>query len=253
MLIDLNYLLEKKPDFFEITQTEQIKYLAFVHTKNINASSFDHNNVKQIYDSFNLSIPTNFAREFKKLLIGKLPVLVKKSGGYVFHPRAEKILTLEIFSTSSSISKNDPKTQRNTELFSRYDLHPKIKRVSFRQFQDGFYKEAIQNAFVEVIDNVKLKANNPTRTSNGRTYELDGDDLMNRVFGCDDQNPIIKFNDLSSGLERAEQRGFMNLFKGIVGIRDKKAHLNFIQQDPLKTIEYLSLASLLMRLMDESN
>lgn len=43
----------------------------------------------------------------------------------------------------------------------------------------------------------------------------------------------------------------MNLFKGIVGIRDKKAHLNYIQQDPLKTLEYLFLASLLMRLLDE--
>lgn len=74
---------------------------------------------------------------------------------------------------------------------------------------------------------------------------------MNRVFGCDNQTPIIKFNNLSNSLDKAEQRGIMNLFKGIVGLRDKKAHLNFIQNDPIKTIEYLALASLLIRLLDE--
>ena len=137
---------------------------------------------------------------------------------------------------------------QRTELFARYDFHPKIKEVAFQQFENYDFKGAIQNALVEVIDQVKIRANHP-KNSNGR--ELDGDDLMNQVFGCDNQKPKIKFNPLSSSLDKAEQRGFMNLFKGIVGIRDKKAHLNFLQKDPLKTIEYLSLASLLMRLLDE--
>ena len=89
-----------------------------------------------------------------------------------------------------------------------------------------------------------------TKNANGR--DLDGDDLMNQIFGCDNQSPKIKFNELKTSLDKAEQRGLMNLFKGIVGIRDKKAHLNFIQNDPLKTTEYLSLASLLTRLLDEN-
>jgi uncharacterized protein (TIGR02391 family) len=116
------------------------------------------------------------------------------------------------------------------------------------QFENNDFKGAIQNALVEVIDQVKIKAGHP-KNKNGR--DLDGDDLMNHVFGCDNQEPKIKFNALRNSLDKAEQRGLMNLFKGIVGVRDKKAHLNFIQQDPLKTIEYLSLASLLMRLLDE--
>lgn len=141
-----------------------------------------------------------------------------------------------------------PSGQR-TALFERYDFHPKIKEVSFKQFEDGYFKEAIQNALVEVIEQVKVKAKRP-KNANGR--DLDGDDLMNQIFGCDNQSPKIKFNELKTSLDKAEQRGLMNLFKGIVGIRDKKAHLNFIQNDPLKTIEYLSLASLLMRLLDEN-
>ena len=96
---------------------------------------------------------------------------------------------------------------------------------------------------------MKVKTRYPKNT-NGK--DLDGDDLMNHVFGCDNQRPKIKFNSLKTSLEKAEQRGLMNLFKGIVGVRDRKAHLNFIQHDPLKTIEYLSFASLLMRLLDEN-
>lgn len=137
---------------------------------------------------------------------------------------------------------------KRTELFVRYDFHPQIKKVAFQQFENNDFKGAIQNALVEVVDQVKIKTGHP-KNANGR--ELDGDDLMNQVFACDNQEPKIKFNGLQTSLDKAEQRGLLNLFKGIVGIRDKKAHLNFIQKDPLKTIEYLSLASLLMRLLDE--
>lgn len=139
-------------------------------------------------------------------------------------------------------------SSKRIELFSRYDFHPRVKQVAFKQFEDGYFKESIQNALVEVVDQVKIKTGYP-KNANGR--DLDGDDLMNHVFGCDNQEPKIKFNSLETSLDKAEQRGLMNLFKGIVGIRDKKAHLNFIQNDPLKTIEYLSLASLLLRLLDE--
>jgi|GEM_PF-2220936 len=153
----------------------------------------------------------------------------------------------------SSVKKDeiDDKSKR-IELFNEYRFHPLINKVSYSQFTDGYFKEAIQNAFVEVINQVKQKSNNPSKNNNGNVTDLDGDTLMNRVFGCDsDQVPIISFNELSNSLDKTEQRGFLNLYKGIVGLRDRKAHLNFIQEDPLKTIEYLTLASLLIRLLDE--
>jgi uncharacterized protein (TIGR02391 family) len=139
---------------------------------------------------------------------------------------------------------------QRTEIFSRYDLHPRIKEVAYSQFENNDFKGAILNAFIEVVDQVKNKTGRP-KDKNGK--DLDGDDLMNKIFGCDGgQDPRIQFNSLRDGLDKAEQRGLMYLFKGIVGLRDRKAHLNFIQNDPLKTIEYLSLASLLLRLLDEN-
>lgn len=133
-------------------------------------------------------------------------------------------------------------------FLKKYDLHPRIKFVSSGLFADGHYKEAIQAALVEVISRVKEVAVYP-KDKSGR--DLDGDQLMNRAFGCDGSNePLIKLNELRDSFDRAEQRGFMNLFKGIVGVRDKKAHLNFIQSDPCRTMEYLFLASLMMRLLE---
>ncbi len=256
MKVDLNYLLEKKPDFYELTRSSQLKYIAFVYTKNAQINFFHQTDIRSILEEFNLVIPSNFGREFNKLLSGKVPVLVKKGRGYSFHPKHEQELTLELFSADNiGLPESTQASKKaNTEIFNRYDLHAAIKTVAFSQFQDGYYKEAVQNALVEVITRVKEKAGNPKVRRNGRDIELDGDDLMNRVFGCDNgQHPMIAFNGLSSSLDRAEQRGLMYLFKGIVGIRDKKAHLNFMQNDPFKTLEYLSLASLLLRLIDESS
>ncbi len=137
-----------------------------------------------------------------------------------------------------------------SEMIVQYEFHPRIKEVSLTQFKNKDFKSAILNAFIEVVTQVKVKTGHP-KDKNGK--DLDGDDLMNRIFGCDGiQVPTVKFNTLADGLDRAEQRGLMYLYKGVVGVRDKKAHLNFIQNDPLKTIEYLSLASLLLRLLDEN-
>src|SRR3989344_8782844 len=91
-----------------------------------------------------------------------------------------------------------------TDLFTNYKFHPHIKHVALQQFKDGYFKEAILNAFVEVVDQVKIKTGYP-KNSNGR--DIDGDDLMNRIFGCDNQEPIIKFNSLQTSLDKAEQRG----------------------------------------------
>ena len=80
---------------------------------------------------------------------------------------------------------------------------------------------------------------------------MDGEKLMNRAFGFENQAPIIKFNPLVSEGDENEQRGIMNLFKGMVGIRNRKAHENVVMNDPQRAMEYLALASLQMRLLDE--
>lgn len=154
----------------------------------------------------------------------------------------------ELYDTTLSKQENLSKKER-VDIFQKYDLHPAIKRVSLSEFRDGYYKASIQNAFVEVIDEVKKRTSRP-KDKNGK--DLDGDPLMQHVFGCSGEHePLVKFNDLATDLDRNEQQGLMYLYKGIVGIRNRKAHLNFVQNEPFKALEYLSLASLLMRHLDE--
>jgi len=122
----------------------------------------------------------------------------------------------------------------------QYRFHPDIERVSGELFRDGHYKQAALEAYIRVIEEVKRKSG----------IAAAGDSLMNRAFGCDKQTPVIQFNTLQSEAERDEQKGIMFLFKGVVSLRNSKAHSNTLFNDPSRAHEYLALASLLLRLLE---
>ncbi|MCL4852902.1 MAG: TIGR02391 family protein [Bryobacteraceae bacterium] len=128
-----------------------------------------------------------------------------------------------------------------------YRLHSEIEKVSGALLRDGHFKSAAFEAYVRVIEEVKSRAANPTdREGRG----LDGDKLMHRAFGCENQTPLVQFNSLGSQAERDEQMGFLYLFKGIVGLRNAKGHSNRLFDDPSRAFEYLALASVLMRMLE---
>jgi len=122
----------------------------------------------------------------------------------------------------------------------QYRFHSEIERVGGLMYRDGHYKAAALEAYIRVIEEVKRRSG----------IADDGDSLMNRAFGCDKQTPVIQFNTLQTDAERDEQRGLMFLFKGIVGLRNSKAHSNTLFNDPHRAHEYLALASLLLRLLE---
>jgi len=122
-------------------------------------------------------------------------------------------------------------------------LHPEIERVSASLFGDGHYKQAALEAYISVIAAVKRASGLPE----------DGDKLMGKAFSFDTQKPVLKFNSLETEPERDEQRGIMYLFKGLVGLRNSKAHSNRLFNDPVRAHDYLALASLLMRLLEISS
>ncbi len=122
----------------------------------------------------------------------------------------------------------------------QYQFHPEIERVSGDLFRDGHYKQAALEAYIRVIDDVRQRSG----------LALDGDNLMNQAFGCTNRAPVLRLNSLSTDPERDEQNGFMFIFKGIVGLRNSKAHSNRLFNDPLRAHEYLAMASVLMRLLE---
>lgn len=122
-------------------------------------------------------------------------------------------------------------------VYDSFQFHPKVKGASESLFKSGHYAQAIFEAFKVIEVMVKEKSGISNKY---------GQDLMAHVFSED--RPILR---LSSDPD--EQAGFRFLFMGVMrGIRDPKAHHIIPQVDPNRTVEYLSLASLLPRRIEES-
>ena len=80
--------------------------------------------------------------------------------------------------------------------------------------------------------------------------DLDGKKLMDQAFSV--TNPKIKLNNLVTQSEKDEQQSFLLMFGGAaLGIRNPKAQDTVQQNDPYQALEYLSIASLLLKKIDE--
>lgn len=121
-------------------------------------------------------------------------------------------------------------------------LHPDIQRVSSRLMANGHASSAIFEAFKAVNARVK------------RVSGLEGEDgksLMARAFAED--HPVLAINRSRNRSDRDEQEGFKLIFMGVMqGIRNPKAHEVVEEIDPARAREYLALASLLMRRLDDA-
>ncbi len=119
-------------------------------------------------------------------------------------------------------------------------LHPQVRRECESLFLSKHYSEAIFEAY-------KLLGK-AVRDKSGLTG--DGKSLMSEAFNL--TNPAIMLNDLQTETDRDEQEGFMHLFMGAMeGIRNPQAHEIGDLKDPDIALEYLALASLLLRKLDQ--
>ena len=128
-----------------------------------------------------------------------------------------------------------------------YKLHPEIAKVSGKLLDYGHFAQAVEEAFKRAINEVKAHM-----VRKGEDTYDGGASLMGHAFGTGGRKPPIRFNTLTTQEEDDEQKGIMYLFMGIVAIRNRKAHDNVILDSPERAVEYLGLASLLMRLLDLS-
>ena len=122
----------------------------------------------------------------------------------------------------------------------QYRFHPEIEGVSGALYRNGHYRDAALTAYIRVIEAVRERSG----------VAEDGDSLMGQVFAFQHKAPVLAFNDLQTQAEQDEQQGLFYLYKGIVGLRNSKAHSVRVFDDPQRAHEYLALASLLMRLLE---
>ena len=126
-------------------------------------------------------------------------------------------------------------------LFDERNIHSKIQQVSKDLFDNGHFAQATFEAF-KFLEKEVQKASNLKRT---------GWDLMMAAFNKDD--PKIKFNDLASISAEDEQEGYKFIFGGSIrGIRNPRGHEYNICDRPDQCLDYLSLASLLLRKLEDS-
>jgi len=149
------------------------------------------------------------------------------------------ILINKLFNISQGIekiSKTNGEIKHSLNM-SIENLHPLVKSTAGKLYADGHYRQAILDTYILLTEAVKTKS--------GR-HDLDGSALMQTVFSV--KNPTIKISN-----DPDEQLGFMWMFSGaIMGIRNPKAHKLIQQPDPQKTIEWLSFASVLLRVLDDA-
>lgn len=126
------------------------------------------------------------------------------------------------------------------KLYDLLRFHPRITKASKSQFKSGNYSDAIFNAFrcIEIL--AKQRSGLKER----------GADLMHKTFSV--KNPVIKLNKMVEDYDIDEQAGFRFIYAGaMMGIRNPKAHAEVQQKDPYRTLEYISLASLLAKRLEE--
>jgi uncharacterized protein (TIGR02391 family) len=126
--------------------------------------------------------------------------------------------------------------------FETRNIHPDFPPKVRSLFDDGYFEQAVFEAFKFIEKEVKRVSN-----VNGKT----GYNLMMDAFN--ETNAKIQLNSLRTESEIDEQRGYKYIFAGAAaGIRNPRGHEIDIGDTPDEALDYLALASLLLRRLDSA-
>ena len=120
-------------------------------------------------------------------------------------------------------------------------LHSFIARGCTQLYRDGHYAQAVEEASKAVSEYI--------RHATGLT--TDGVALAQTAFSP--KNPMLAFSDLADETKKNEQVGFMEMLAGFAkGVRNPLAHTHGKQEEAQKAFEYLVMASLFCRRVDDA-
>ena len=125
--------------------------------------------------------------------------------------------------------------------FDTRNIHADLPGDVRRMFDNGHYPQATFEAFKYVDEEIKRIAGSSES----------GTKLMMSALGG--SPPAVKLNPGMTQTERDEQDGFKFLFAGAtLAIRNPRGHKTGMTDDPDTCLDHLSLASLLLRRLDEA-
>lgn len=124
--------------------------------------------------------------------------------------------------------------------FEVRNIHPEFPKKVRSLFDDGHWEQAVFEAFKYIEKEVKRISG-----LRGKT----GYALMMDAFN--ESNATVKLNALVTDSEIDEHRGYKSIFAGAsAGIRNPRGHEVDIGDTPDEALDYLALASLLLRRLD---
>jgi uncharacterized protein (TIGR02391 family) len=142
---------------------------------------------------------------------------------------------------AASLTDAEARASRLKEDFVTRNLHPELLRFCKAELVADNYFHAVLEATKGIAETV--------RSITG--LASDGAALIDDAFGGD--NPRIKINSLRTDTEQSEQRGFVNLAKGLFGtFRNPTAHAPKIlwQMTGEDALDLFTLASYVLRRID---
>jgi uncharacterized protein (TIGR02391 family) len=156
-------------------------------------------------------------------------------------PKAKDLSALKWFSNTVHRLIQVVKPSESDIAAQEMDFHTLVQEHSMPLFRDGYYRQAVFEAFRLVEEHVRKKSGDAQT----------GTRLMTRVF--DPQRPMLRIRPSLSETAQEEQEGFKFLFMGsMLGIRNPKAHSTVKQIDAPRTLQYLAFASLLLKTVDDA-
>jgi uncharacterized protein (TIGR02391 family) len=124
--------------------------------------------------------------------------------------------------------------------FETRNIHPDLPTKVRKLFDDGYWEQSVFEAFKFIEKEVKRISGVRRKT---------GYQLMMDVFN--ENSPKVQLNGLATESQLDEQMGFKFIFAGAAtGIRNPRGHEVDIGDTPDEALDYLALASLLLRRLD---
>jgi len=159
------------------------------------------------------------------------------------YPRAVQLAKQTMLSRTNLLIQAVGQLLQSLHLASEWEalLHDSVRASALEQFRDGHWRDAQLNAVISVFDLIRERTG----------LDDDGDSLATRTFGVN--QPLLTVADLTTESGRNDQIGLMLILQGVYrGIRNPRAHSLQHDLTALKAAQYLVLASLLARRVEEA-
>ncbi|THJ19252.1 MAG: TIGR02391 family protein [Nitrospira sp. CG24E] len=125
--------------------------------------------------------------------------------------------------------------------FDQRDIHPKLPPIVKELFDDGRFALSTFEAYKFVDKEVQRFAG----------LSESGVKLMMQAFAA--EKLPVRLNPLVTISEKDEQKGFQFLFAGsVLAIRNPRGHEHSVVDSPDQCLDHLSLASLLLRRLNDA-